>query len=116
MSLLLNRNVVQLSLASHRAPVLPNRNEASSGSFVSNVESGTAKSTRFASNPALAHLKALGPRLTSAQRKSIALLEKHGAPLGFTADNVGQSDSAEYEPSTCSEKVALQRRASFMLV
>ena len=116
MSLLLNRNVVQLPLAIHRAPVLPNRSEASNASSVSNSESGTSKPARFASNPALAHLKALGPRLTSAQRKSIALLQEHEAVQGFTVDSANQSDTAESKPSICSEEAALRRRASFTLV
>jgi len=116
MSSLSNRNVFQLPLNVQRTPVALHRTEASNASSLFTSQTDNSRPPRFASNAALAHLKALGPRLTSAQRTSIALLQEHESAQGFDENGAVQVDATKAMPSFSNGESALQRRASFKLV
>jgi len=97
-----NSNVIQLPLDAHCMSSASNHGEAFNDASLSYSSENSPKSLRLTSNSALAHLKALGPRLTSAQRKSIALLQAH--------ELVGSRSIAS------NEEVAQIRRSKFTLV
>ena len=116
MSSLSNRNVFQLPLNVQRTPVVLHGGEASNAPVLSDSQAEVPSSLRFASNPALAHLKALGSRLTSAQRKSISLLQQYESAHGFACDTPAQLETAEVKSLPSHSQCALQRRATFKLV
>ncbi len=116
MSLLQNRNVIQLSLSGHSSQAAISRFDAANSSALSVSATDSPRSLRFAANPALAHLKAQSPRLTAAQRKSIALLQEHEATSGLDDQRVGLLDPIQGPRVFSAGETVLQRRANFKVV
>lgn len=116
MSSLQNRNVFHLPFNAHSTPVVLRDNLASNAPSLSRTGAHTPRSLFHTSNAALAHLKALGPRLTPAQRESIALLQKHESAVGSWDGSTADVTTAQAKRSFCHDDTVLQRRASFKLV